>query len=202
MPGEHAMTDAWRPSRHEIVAARARTVPDVIAPHLHVLFCGINPGLYSAAIGHHFGRPGNRFWAALCGAGFTDRLLSPFDDRDLLKYGLGVTNLAARATAAANELTDQELIDGGRKLARKVDRYRPSWVAFVGVMAYRTAFGRQDAALGQQPETMRDTRIWVLPNPSGLNAHYNVAALGRLFAALRRAALRKRGFNVLDRFDG
>jgi TDG/mug DNA glycosylase family protein len=153
-----------------------------------VLFCGINPGVYSAAVGHQFARPGNRFWKALHGAGFTDRLLSPFEDRTLVARGLGVTNLCARTTARAEELDEAELRRGARTLAAKVRRYRPDWVAFLGVGAYRTAFGRPRAVLGLQAERIGPARLYVLPNPSGLNAHHGLPDLIRRFAVLRRAA--------------
>jgi double-stranded uracil-DNA glycosylase len=176
-----------KPTRAEIAAARGRTIPDVIAPGLKVLFCGINPSMYSAAVGHHFARPGNRFWPALHAAGFTDRRLAPHEDRDLLARGCGLTNLAGRATASADELADDELVAGARRLGRKVRRYRPAVVAFLGVTAYRTAFGRKRARLGRQEEKMGETEVWVLPNPSGLNAHYRLADLAMGFAELRRA---------------
>jgi len=181
------MIEHHRPTRADLEVAQGRSLADVIGPGLRVLFCGINPSLYSAAIGHHFGRPGNRFWPALHRGGFTERLLSPYEDRTLPKRGLGLTNLAGRATAAAEELSDDELIAGRGRLERKVRRHRPAWVAFLGVMAYRTAFGRPLASLGLQDETIGATRLWVLPSPSGLNAHYRLDALGGLFAALRTA---------------
>jgi TDG/mug DNA glycosylase family protein len=162
-------------------------VPDVIAPGLRVLFCGINPGLYSGAVRHHFARPGNRFWPTLHAAGFTDRLLSPFEERELLQRGYGITNLVERATATADELTEEELIAGAGRLRRKVRRYRPCWVAFLGVTAYRTALRQPQARLGRQVERMGESAVWVLPNPSGLNAHYQLADLARLFAELRQA---------------
>jgi TDG/mug DNA glycosylase family protein len=182
------MPDVWRPTREQLAAAVRKTVPDVIAPGLTVLFCGINPSLYSAAVGHHFARPGNRFWPTLEAAGFTDRILSPFDDRDLLALGYGITNLVDRTTAAADELTADELSTGARRLEEKVRGFRPAWVAFVGVVAYRTAFGRPRATLGRQEERIGAAEIWLLPNPSGLNAHYRPADFARLFAELRRAA--------------
>lgn len=185
------MAKPWpRPTKAEIEAARDRTVPDVIAPDLTVLFCGINPGLYTAAIGHHFGRPGNRFWPALFASGFTPRLLSPYEERELLGWGYGITNLVARATATAAEVTDEELRRGAAALRRKVRRTRPRVVAVVGIGAYRKAFARPRAALGAQDETIDATRLWVLPNPSGLNAHYQPAALARLFRELRDASAR------------
>ncbi|HXG08990.1 MAG TPA: G/U mismatch-specific DNA glycosylase [Gemmataceae bacterium] len=175
-----------KPTREQLAAAHRRTVPDVIAPGLRVLFCGINPGLYSAATRHHFARPGNRFWPTLYAAGFTDRLLAPFEERRLLALGYGITNLAERATASADELSDEELIAGARRLVRKVRRYRPGWVAFLGVSAYRIAFSRPQARLGPQDEKIARAGVWVLPNPSGLNAHYQLDDLARLFAELRR----------------
>jgi TDG/mug DNA glycosylase family protein len=176
-----------KPTKEEIAAAEGRTVPDVIAPGLKVLFCGINPGLYSGATGHHFARPGNRFWPALHAGGFTDRLLHPSEELAVLDGGFGITNLVERATATAEELTAAELVAGGRRLTRKVRRYRPACVAFLGVTAYRAAFGRKQAALGAQPETIGETRLWVLPNPSGLNAHFQLADLARVFGSLREA---------------
>ncbi|HET8567481.1 MAG TPA: G/U mismatch-specific DNA glycosylase [Candidatus Limnocylindria bacterium] len=182
----------WRPTRAELAAAYGKGVPDVIAPGLRVLFAGINPGLYTAAIGHHFGRPGNRFWPALHAAGFTDRVLSPFDERELLDRGIGITNVVNKATARADELTPDEFRAGGRALVRKVRRYRPRVLAVVGVGAYRAAFGRPRAAVGPQEETIDGTRIWVLPNPSGLNANYQLAALAGAFRALREDVERER----------
>jgi TDG/mug DNA glycosylase family protein len=175
-----------KPTRAEIAAAQGRTLRDVLAADLRIVFCGINPSLYSAAVGHHFARPGNRFWPTLHAAGFTDRLFSPFEDRQLLGLGYGITNLVARATATAEELSREELAEGGRLLQRKARRYRPRVVAFLGVGAYRTAFGRPRAALGRQPEGIAGASVWVLPNPSGLNAHYQLAGLARLFAELRQ----------------
>jgi TDG/mug DNA glycosylase family protein len=182
------MADVSRPTKEQLAAAVEKTVPDVIAPGLNVLFCGINPGLYSAAVGHHFARPGNRFWPTLQAAGFTDRVLSPFDDRDLLALGYGITNLVDRTTGGADELTVEELTAGARRLEEKVRRFRPACVAFVGVTAYRTAFARPRAPLGRQEERISASELWVLPNPSGLNAHYRPADFARLFAELRRAA--------------
>jgi double-stranded uracil-DNA glycosylase len=177
----------YKPSKEEIAAASGKLVPDVIAPGLRVLFCGINPGLYTAAVGHHFARPGNRFWPALHAGGFTQKLLSPFEERELLKDGYGITNVVARATAAAAELREEEFIEGGRLLTEKVLRFRPRFLAVLGVGAYRTAFGQPKARLGPQRETLGETALWVLPNPSGLNAHYQPRELARLFAELRRA---------------
>jgi double-stranded uracil-DNA glycosylase len=181
-----------RPTRSELQAARGKTIADCLGADLDVLFVGINPSLYSAAVGHHFARPGNRFWAALHGSGFTPRLFRPDEDGDLPSLGLGLTNLVARATARADELEADELIQGGRTLVRKVRRWRPKWVAVVGVTAYRAAFGRPDAKVGRRDETIADASVWVLPNPSGLNAHYQLPALIEAFAELR-AAIGARG---------
>jgi TDG/mug DNA glycosylase family protein len=170
----------------DLESAAGKTVPDVIAPDLMVLFCGINPGLYSAATGHHFARPGNRFWPALHASGFTQRLLHPRDELDLLEYDLGVTNLVARATATAAELTPEELRQGQASLKRKVRRYRPRSVAVLGIGAYRLAFNRPQARPGRQPDRLGRTVLWVLPNPSGLNAHHQLADLARELRALRR----------------
>jgi TDG/mug DNA glycosylase family protein len=174
-------------TRAALLAAQNRTVRDVIAPGLRVLFCGINPGLYSGATGHHFARPGNRFWPTLHLAEFTPRLLPPSEERELLSYGYGITNLVARATATADELSSEELIAGQRRLKAKVKRYQPKVVAVLGISAYRTAFGQKTVSLGKQPEPLEDAVVWVLPNPSGLNAHYQLADLAEHFRALRLA---------------
>ncbi len=177
-----------RPTREEIRQAANKKVPDVIAPGLLVLFCGINPGLYSAAVGHHFARPGNRFWRALYESGFSERLLAPWEGTLLLQRRLGITNLVARATASAADLTKTDLIQGRRFLERKAARYAPRWIALLGIGAYRTAFGRPRAVFGPQAERMGTAGIWVLPNPSGLNASYQIAELTRAFRHLREAA--------------
>lgn len=177
-----------RPTPADLEAARDRTIPDVVAPGLRVLFAGINPGLYSAATGQHFARPGNRFWPALHQAGFTERQLHPDEQDQLIGLGLGITNVVARATGRADELTSRELREGGRLLAGKVGRLQPRWLAIVGITAYRTAFGRASARVGPQQESLGSTRLWVLPNPSGLNAHWNAAALAAEFARLRAEA--------------
>jgi TDG/mug DNA glycosylase family protein len=176
-----------KPTPQEIQAAADKTVRDVIAPGLKVLFCGINPGLYTAAVGHHFARPGNRFWPTLYAAGFTPRLLQPHEERELLEYGYGITNLVRRATVGEDGLAPAELAAGGKKLRAKVRRYQPRCLAVLGVGAYRAAFGRPKATLGRQPERLGETTLWVLPNPSGLNAHYQRDALRRLFAEVREA---------------
>ena len=175
------------PTKAELLAAAGKTVPDVIAPRLRILFCGINPGLYTAAVGHHFARPGNRFWPALHAAGFTDRVLSPYEEQEMLALGYGITNVVRRASATADELTPDELSAGGKQLSARVRRHAPGWLAVLGIGAYRSAFARPKAALGLQPETIASTRVWVLPNPSGLNAHYHARDLARLFAELRAA---------------
>src|SRR5262245_4819693 len=179
----------WRPTRAELKAAQRLSVPDVIDHGLGVLFVGINPGLYSAAIGHHFGRPGNRFWPALYAGGFTPQLFSPFEEILLLDLGIGLTNLVDRATATADELSPDELRAGVRRLERKVRRYRPRFVAPLGLTSYRVAFARQKATLGEQIEHLSGARIWLLPNPSGLNAHHQPAALATLFRRLHNATL-------------
>jgi double-stranded uracil-DNA glycosylase len=176
-----------RPTRTQLVAAADRAVPDVIAKDLKVLFAGINPGLYSAFTGHHFARPGNRFWPALHTAGFTDRLLSPYEENLLLDRGYGITNVVNRASAAADELSAEEFAAGGKRLRAKVRRYRPRYLAVLGVGAFRVAFDRPKAVLGLQDELIGETKVWVLPNPSGLNAHYRSRDLAALFATLREA---------------
>ena len=175
------------PTRAELLAAAERTVPDVVAPGLRVLFCGINPGLYTAWAGHHFARPGNRFWPALHASGFTPRQLRPDEEQELLTLGLGVTNVVARATATAAELGRDELRQGGRRLVELAKRWGPTYVAVLGVTAYRAAFGEARAVLGRQDRRLGPAGVWVLPNPSGLNAHHQPADLARLFGELRAA---------------
>ncbi|HLG74446.1 MAG TPA: G/U mismatch-specific DNA glycosylase [Chloroflexota bacterium] len=178
----------WKPTKEQVLASARRTVEDVVAPNLKVLFVGINPGLYTAAIGHHFGRPGNRFWPVLHKAGFTPRQLSPFEERELLPLGYGITNFVARATAAAGELSTAEVREGASLLEAKIRRLTPRFVAFLGMQSYRVAFARPNAGVGLQPETIGDSKLWLLPNPSGLQAHYPLPELVRLFAELRRAS--------------
>jgi TDG/mug DNA glycosylase family protein len=182
------VTTPWKPTKAQLLAASEKTVADVIAPDLLVLFCGINPGLYTAAVGHHFARPGNRFWPALHAGGFTERVLSPFDERELLKSGYGITNVVPRTTATADSLTKEEIVAGGEELRRKVLRYRPKVLALLGVGAYRTAFNQPKAVVGRQTEMIGGTIVWVLPNPSGLNAHYQAGELARLFSELKEFA--------------
>jgi len=177
----------FKPTKKQLAAAAGKTVPDVIAPNLRVLFAGINPGLYTAAVGHHFARPGNRFWPALYQSGFTKQLRSPFAERELLSDGIGITNVVPHATASAVELTTQDFGRGGQTLRRKVRRYRPHILAILGLGAYRHAFQRPKAVVGEQEERIGGTRIWVLPNPSGLNANYQLPDLVRLFRELREA---------------
>jgi double-stranded uracil-DNA glycosylase len=178
-------------TRAELEAARDLLVPDLLPgpddPPLRVLFCGINPGLVTAATGHHFGRPGNRFWPALNGAGFTPRLLLPAEQGELRALGLGITNMVARASARADELSDAEIVAGGERLRALVAELQPAWLAVVGVTAYRTAFARPKAQIGPQDETVGRTRIWVLPNPSGLNAHWQLPEMIEEYARLRAA---------------
>jgi double-stranded uracil-DNA glycosylase len=181
------LADRVSPSKAELEAARGRTIPNVLGPGLDVVFVGINPGLWSGAVGHHFARPGNRFWKALHGSGFTDRLLFPLEDASLLDLNLGLTNLVARTTATAAELSFDEIQDGAQELEDRLSPLHPRFVAVLGIGAYRTGFGRRDAALGSQDEDLGGARLWVLPNPSGLNAHYQLDDLVERFRALRDA---------------
>jgi TDG/mug DNA glycosylase family protein len=176
-----------KPTKAELAASYSRTIRDVLAPGIEVMFCGINPGRYSGATGFHFAGPGNRFWPALHAAGFTDRRLLPSEVGLLPQFGCGITNLVARTTARADELDADELRAGRKRLERKVRRYKPRWVAIVGLGAYRVAFDRPKAALGRQPETIAGVPIWVLPNTSGLNAHHQPADFARQFGELKSA---------------
>lgn len=177
------------PSKAEIAAAVGRLLPDVLQPELDVVFCGINPGLYSAATGHHFARPGNRFWPALHAGGFTGRLLRPCEDHLLPDWGSGLTNLVGRATAGAAELSKTELIEGLAVLEKKIRTYRPRWLAVLGIGAFRTAFERPRAGLGRQEGQFAGASLWVLPNPSGRNAHHQPEHLAAAFRGLRRATV-------------
>ncbi len=179
-----------RPSREDLERARDRLLPDLLRPGLRVVFCGINPGLWTAATGHHFARPGNRFWPALHASGFTPRLLQPSEQEQLLDLGLGLTNVVARASARADELSAAELLAGGAALRRKVEEHRPRWLAVLGVTAYRSAFGHRAAQVGPQEPAIAGTRVWVLPNPSGLNAHWTPATIAAEMARLRAAVER------------
>ena len=177
-------------TRADLESFRGAKVDDLIEPGVRLLFVGINPGLWTAAANAHFARPGNRFWPALLKAGFTDRLLAPSEERELLKRGYGITNLVERATASASELSNEEYVGGARILEKKIFRYKPKCVAFLGVGAYRAAFGRPKAVIGRQDERLGGALIWTLPNPSGLNANYQLDDLARLFAELREAVAR------------
>ena len=177
----------YKPTREQLLASAGKTISDVIAPDLRVLFCGINPGLYSGWTGHHFARPGNRFWPALHASGFTHRLLAPAEKRELLKDGYGITNVIARTTASETDLRKDEYAIGARRLRTKLRRYQPKFLAVLGIGAYRVAFDKPRAILGRQEGKICDTIVWVLPNPSGLNAHYQPKELARLFRELRQA---------------
>jgi TDG/mug DNA glycosylase family protein len=186
-------TTSTRPTREELAAAEGKGVRDVIASGLVVLFCGVNPSLWSAAVGHHFAHPSNRFWKILYRAGFTDHLLAPGDDQELLEAGLGITNLVNRATRKAAGLTAAELRAGAQMLERKVRRQRPAFVAILGVSAYRAGFGHPSAVVGPQSHPIAQSGLWVLPNPSGLQAQYQDAAMVEAFRALRDAARQATG---------
>ncbi len=186
------MTGApWKPSKEQLAAAAGTRIKDVIGPDLEVLFCGINPSLYSGAVGHHFARPGNRFWPALHRAGFTDRELSPFEERELLAFGIGVTNLVAHATAGEVDIPSEDIARAKARLERKVKRYAPHWVAILGVGAFRKAWKAPRAVIGRQDFSISTTQVWILPNPSGLNAHFQLPALTVAFRELRAATLRR-----------
>lgn len=185
----HRRPVPWRPTKAQL-AARGRTVKDVIRPGLDVLFCGINPGLYSAAVGHHFARPGNLFWRTLFASGFTPRLFNAFEERELLELGYGITNLVARSSAMADELDPDELRAGARILLRKARRFGPRYVAVVGLGAYRIAFERRKAVVGLQPEPLGPSALYLLPNPSGLNAFHQPKILNAMFAELRELVQR------------
>ena len=180
-----------RPTPDQLEAAALKTVEDVIAPGLKVLFCGINPGLYTAYTGNHFAGPSNRFYPTLYASGFTPRLLRPDEKNLLLDYGLGITNVVARASRSANELTVEEYRRGAAILARKARRYQPCWLAVLGVIAYRTAFERPKAELGEQSDhRIGGTRVFVLPNTSGLNAHFKPADFARIYGDFRHLVQR------------
>lgn len=174
-----------KPTKQDLIEARSRTNDDLIDHDLKILFCGINSGLYSAATGYHFARPGNRFWKAIHQAGFTERQLDPSEEHELLELGYGITGFCRRATATASELSKQELIAGGEQLVKRVHNYKPRVLAVLAMTVYRTAFKRPKAKLGIQEETIGDTHIWLLPNPSGLNANYQLPDFVRLFTELK-----------------
>jgi TDG/mug DNA glycosylase family protein len=190
-----AVTTTNRPTAGQLAAAQDALIPDVSAPGLRVLFCGINPGLWSGATGHHFARPGNRFWPALHLGGFTPRQFRPDEQLELLGLGLGITNVVGRTTAKADELTAEEYRAGGAALVERVTRLRPTALAVLGIGAYRTGFGRPKAVIGRQPEGIGGTAVWVLPNPSGLNAHYSLDAIAAEFRKLREAVDQLRAEN-------
>lgn len=177
-----------KPTEADLLRARALTNDDLIDHGLKILFCGINSGLYSAATGYHFARPGNRFWKAVHLAGFTDRQLDPSEEHEFLELGYGITGFCRRATASASELTKEEIIEGGKRLVKRVETYRPHILAVLAMTAYRTAFTRPKAKLGLQEEKIGETKIWLLPNPSGLNANYQLPDFVRLFTELKKAS--------------
>jgi TDG/mug DNA glycosylase family protein len=176
-----------KPTKEDLADALNRTVPDLIAPDLRVLFCGINPGIWSGATGLHFARPGNRFWKVLHLAGFTPRQFDPSEEDQLLDHGCGITCFVDRTTARVDELTRSEFEEGGRRLVEKINKYRPHVLAVLGIGAYKAAFNKRAAVVGPQDETIGDTRIWLLPNPSGLNANYQLPDLTALFREMRES---------------
>lgn len=178
----------FKPTKEDLRDATNRTTEDLIDYNLKVLFCGINPGIWSGATGFHFAKPGNRFWKALHLGGFTDRLLHPSEEHELLENGYGITSFCKRTTARADELTAEEFVEGGVNLVRKIKKYKPQNLAVLGIGAYRTAFQQPKAHLGLQDEKIGGANVWLLPNPSGLNAHYQIADLAKLFGEVRQAA--------------
>jgi TDG/mug DNA glycosylase family protein len=180
--------NVWKPTKQQLEAARGKRLVDVIGPGLDVLFVGINPSLYSAAVGHHFARPGNRFWPTLHRSGFTDRQLSPFEDEVLLEYGCGVSNIVPEATATAAEIPPESYGRAATRLLKKLEQHRPRFVAILGVGAFEAAFQRKKIRMGEQDEPLGPSRLWILPNPSGLNANYQLPQLIELFSELREAA--------------
>ena len=178
----------FKPSKEDLRDAVNRTTEDLIDYNLKVLFCGINPGIWSGATGFHFAKPGNRFWKALYHGGFSDRLLHPSEEHELLENGFGITCFCKRTTARADELTNEEIIAGGKALVRKIHKFKPQYLAVLGLGAYRTAFQKPKAKIGLQQEKIGETLVWLLPNPSGLNAHYQIADLAKLFSQLKQAA--------------
>lgn len=181
-----------KPTRAELLASAGKTIKDLVAPDLSLLFVGINPGLYTAWAGYHFARPGNRFWPALYASGLTPRLLHPSEGQFLLSLGIGITGFVRRATATAAELTDDEYRTGARRIRALVRRIRPHCVCFLGLTAYRAGFDQPKAKSGRQPEAMNGTTVWLLPNPSGLNAHFQLADYARLFREVRLACVNPR----------
>lgn len=177
----------FKPTKEDLRDARRRTTEDLIDDHLKVLFCGINPGIWSGATGFHFAKPGNRFWKALYLGGFTDRVLHPSEEHELLENGFGITSFCKRTTARADELTTEEFVEGGKLLVKKIERYKPRFLAVLGIGAYRAAFGQPKAKLGLQAKKIGGAKVWLLPNPSGLNAHYQLGDLAKLYGELRQA---------------
>lgn len=176
-----------KPTKEDMLDAVNRTVPDLIDHGLDIVFCGINPGLYSGATGRHFAKPGNRFWKVLHQAGFTNRQLQPWEEDELLASGYGVICFCHRTTARADELSREEVVEGGERVVKTIEKYRPRILAVLGLGAYRMAYNKKEAGLGLQDKTIGDTRVWLLPNPSGLNAHYQIADFVRLFRELKQA---------------
>lgn len=175
----------FKPSKEDLRDAVNRTTEDLIDYNLKVLFCGINPGIWSGATGFHFAKPGNRFWKALHLAGFTERLLHPSEEHELLESGYGITSFCSRTTSRADELSNEELIQGGKLLVKKLEKYKPQILAVLGIGAYRTAFQKPQAKLGLQDKKIGKTKVWLLPNPSGLNAHYQLNDLAKLFREVK-----------------
>ena len=171
-------------TKEDLRDALNRTTEDLIDYNLKVLFCGINPGIWSGATGFHFAKPGNRFWKTLHLAGFTDRILHPSEEHELLERGYGITSFCKRTTARADELTPQEYVEGGKLLIKKLEKYKPQTLAVLGIGAFRTAFNQPKAKLGLQSEKIGGANVWLLPNPSGLNAHYQLPDLANLFAEI------------------
>jgi TDG/mug DNA glycosylase family protein len=176
----------FKPTKEDLRDAINRTTEDLIDYNLKVLFCGINPGMWSGATGFHFAKPGNRFWKTLHLAGFTNRILHPSEEGELLEKGYGITSFCKRTTARADELTTEEYVAGGKALIKKLEKYKPKTLAVLGITAFRTAFGQPKARLGLQTEKIADTTVWLLPNPSGLNAHYQLNDLARLYGELKQ----------------
>ncbi len=174
----------FKPSKEDLRDAINRTTEDLIDYNLKVLFCGINPGMWSGATGFHFAKPGNRFWKALHLAGFSDRVLHPSEEHELLENGYGITSFCKRTTARADELSNEEIVQGGKLLIKKIKKYKPQTLAVLGIGAYRIAFQDKKAQLGLQEKQIGDTKIRLLPNPSGLNAHYQLNDLAKLFSEI------------------
>jgi len=177
----------FKPTKEDLRDATNRTMEDLIDYNLKVLFCGINPGIWSGATGFHFAKPGNRFWKALRLGGFTDRILHPSEEHELLENGYGITSFCKRTTATAAELSNAEIVEGGKLLVKKIKKFKPQFLAVLGIGAFRTAFNQPKSKLGLQNEKIGKTKIWLLPNPSGLNAHYQLNDLAKLFSELSQA---------------